>query len=111
MQIVWHLEEASVNDVIKHLPEQRQLAYTSVSTILRILEKKGVLLSRKQGKSHIYKPELSKAEYERRSLGHLVTNVFSGAPSSLVRTLLNSENLSPSDLTEIKKMIEERLEP
>ena len=110
MTIVWRLGEGSVNDVIKNLPEHRQLAYTSVSTILRILEKKNVLTSRKNGKSHIYTPALSKSDYEHRSLGHLLSNVFSGVPTSLVRTLVDSDELSPEDLTEIKKIISHRLD-
>ena len=110
MNIVWSIGEGSVNDVIKNLPEHRQLAYTSVSTILRILEKKKVLTSRKNGKSHIYTPALSKSNYEHRSLGHLLSNVFSGVPTSLVRTLVDSDELSPQELTEIKKIISDRLE-
>lgn len=110
MHIVWSIGEGSVNDVIKNLPEHRQLAYTSVSTILRILVKKNVLTSRQNGKSHIYTPALSKTEYEERSLGHLLSNVFSGVPTSLVRTLVNSDELSPQDLAEIKKIISQRLD-
>jgi predicted transcriptional regulator len=110
MHIVWRIGEGSVNDVIKNLAEHRQLAYTSVSTILRILEKKNVLTSRKNGKSHIYTPALSKSDYEHRSLGHLLTNVFSGVPTSLVRTLVDSDELSLEDLAEIKKIISERLD-
>lgn len=110
MHIVWQMGEASVKDVLNELPETRQLAYTSVSTILRILEKKEVLKSHKLGKSHIYTPTLSKSDYEHRSLGHLLSNVFSGVPTSLVRTLVDSDTLSPEELEEIKSIVSKRLE-
>ncbi len=97
---------------MQHLPKGRQLAYTSVSTIIRILEKKGVMKSRKgSGNSYIYTPQVQKSEYEKASLGHLLNNVFVGAPSSLVRTLMDTTDMSEADLAEIQKIISERLDP
>ena len=108
MNIIWHLGEASVNDVIAELPADRDLAYTSVSTILRILEQKKVLGARKEGRGHIYFPTLLKEKYESTSLHHLVENVFDGTPASLVKRLLDSENISPDELKSIKKLFNER---
>lgn len=111
MQIIWRLGEATVHEVIKHLPNHRQLAYTSVSTIIRILEKKDVLSSRKgQGNSYIYTPLIQKLDYEKDSLGHLIKNVFAGTPSSLVRTLVDSTDISEDDLIEIKKIFSKRFD-
>ncbi|MEZ4743838.1 MAG: BlaI/MecI/CopY family transcriptional regulator [Bdellovibrionota bacterium] len=112
MQIIWNLGEATVKEVIQHLPNERQLAYTSVSTIIRILEKKEIVTSRKgNGNSYIYTPQIMKSEYEQASLGHLLKNVFSDTPSSLIRTLVDTMDLSKSDLVEIKKILLERLDP
>ena len=108
MNIIWHLGEASVNDVIAELPADRNLAYTSVSTILRILEQKKVLGARKEGRGHIYFPTLKKEKYESTSLHHLVENVFDGTPASLVKRLLDSENISPDELKSIKKLFNDR---
>ena len=110
MQIIWKTGESTVKEVKASLPINRDLAYTSVSTIMRILEKKGVLKSKKgNGNSYIYTPELTKEEYEQNSLRHLLSNVFSDAPKSLVKTLVDTTSMSKSDLVEISKMIEERL--
>ncbi|HLE01693.1 MAG TPA: BlaI/MecI/CopY family transcriptional regulator [Bdellovibrionota bacterium] len=109
MAILWKLGEGSVNDVISELPEGRKLAYTSVSTILRILEQKNVLDSRKEGRGHIYYPILSKETYEATSLHHLVTNVFEGTPSTLVRRLLETEDLSQDDLKSIRVLLNKKL--
>lgn len=109
MGILWKLGQGTVNDVIAQLPPERKLAYTSVSTILRILEQKEALDSRKEGRGHVYVPRLSKAKYEAASVKHLVSKVFDGAPSSLVRCLLERENLSEEELREIRALLNERM--
>ena len=109
MSILWQLGEGTVREVLEELPPERDLAYTSVSTIIRILEQKRLLTSRKKGRAHIYRPTMKKAEYERRSLDHLVEKVFDGAPSALVVRLLDIDNLSPEEIDAIRRAIEERL--
>ena len=106
MNILWKLREGSVNEVIEQLPPERNLAYTSVSTILRILEQKGVVKTRKEGRGHIYIPLLKKADYESKAVKHVVERVFEGTPMALVRQLLDSDQLSETDLKELKKLIE-----
>ena len=109
MSTLWRLGEATVREVLDQLPRGRTLAYTSVSTILRVLEGKKLVTSRKQGKAHVYRPTLSKSDYESRSLRHLVNKVFDGAPSSMVQRLLDDEGLSREELREIQQALEERL--
>lgn len=108
MSIVWDQGEAKVKDILAALPVGRPLAYTSVSTILRILEKKGVLASRKEGRAHVYYPLVAKSDYEVISLQHLVENVFSGTPSSLVRCLLDQEEFGNDELERIYAILETR---
>jgi predicted transcriptional regulator len=107
MNILWKAGEGSVSDVMEKLPEGRDLAYTSVSTILRILEQKGVLKTRKEGRGHIYIPELKKSEYEARTVKHVVDRVFEGTPVALVRQLLGSVKMDSNDLKELKDLIKE----
>jgi predicted transcriptional regulator len=110
MNILWKLGEGAVSDVIEHLPQGRELAYTSVSTILRILEQKKVVGSRKAGRGHIYYPLVKKDDYEATSLHHLVSKVFDGDPSTLVRRLIESKDLNESELAEIRQLLNQRLE-
>lgn len=105
MTILWKLKEGSVSDVIEQLPKERNLAYTSVSTIMRILEQKGVLKTRKEGRGHIYIPELKKSEYEAKTVKHVVERVFDGTPVALVRQLLDSVELNEKDLNALKELI------
>ena len=105
MSILWRLQEGSVSDVMSALPAERALAYTSVSTILRILEGKGVLVARKEGRGHIYTPVLGKQEYEARIVADVVQRVFDGAPTALVRQLIDNVDLCEDDVREIRKML------
>ena len=108
MQVVWELGEGTVNAVLDQLASDRQLAYTSVSTILRILEKKGFLASRKAGRAHIYSPLLTKGEYEQRSISHLVDNLFQGQAFQLASRFIDSTKLSAAELERLRKLLEEK---
>ncbi|MEK6774669.1 MAG: BlaI/MecI/CopY family transcriptional regulator [Bdellovibrionota bacterium] len=110
MNILWRLEEGTVAEVIELLPKERDLAYTSVSTILRILEQKGILKIRKEGRGHIYIPQLKKNDYEAKTVKHIVNRVFDGTPVALVRQLLDSVKLNKNDLKEIRDLIDQASE-
>jgi predicted transcriptional regulator len=105
MTILWKLNEGTVSEVIESLPANRNLAYTSVSTILRILEQKGILKTRKEGRGHIYTPLLAKSEYESKAVRHVVDRVFDGTPVALVRQLLDTVQLNENDLKELRSLI------
>jgi predicted transcriptional regulator len=107
MTILWRLEEGTVADVIEQLPKERDLAYTSVSTILRILEQKSILKTRKEGRGHVYIPQIKKPEYEAKTVKHVVDRVFDGTPMALVRQLLDSGRLDENDLKELKHLIDQ----
>jgi predicted transcriptional regulator len=105
MSILWRLSEASVAEVLDELPHDRKLAYTSVSTIIRILEQKEILGSRKEGRGHKYYPLIQKSEYESKAVKHVVDKVFEGTPLLLVKQLLSSTTLSDEEIKELKDLI------
>lgn len=107
MRVLWARGEGNVNEVLDGLARGKELAYTSVSTILRILEKKGFLNSRKVGRAHIYVPAVNKSDYEARTLRHVVENVFDGKRVGLFRQLLGNGDISAEELAELKKLIAE----
>ena len=108
MNVIWRIGPCSVAQVLEQLLPQRKLAYTSVSTIVRILEQKGFVTSMKEGRGHLYAAAVSKEAYQATSLKHLVRNVFDGAPSMLVQRLLDSEALTSSDLARIKDLLRKK---
>lgn len=110
MQIIWEKGTVTIRDVVDALPKERDLAYTSVATIVKILEKKKFLESKRRDLAHVYLPLVSKAEYESTTLRHIAKNVFQDDPTSMVMKLLNETSLSNEDLKAIKKIVEERME-
>lgn len=109
MSELWALGEGTVRDVLERLPEDRNLAYTSGATILRILEQKDFVTSRKEGKSHVYTPALAKDAYQSRSLKHLSVKLFDDAPASLVARLVDDDALTEEALGQIRALVDRRL--
>jgi len=109
MTQLWALGAGTVSDVLGQLPEGRDLAYTSAATILRILEQKEFVTSRKDGKRHVFKPTLAKDAYQTRSLKDLSIKLFDDAPVSLVARLVNDEERSEEALGKIRALVDRRL--
>ena len=105
MNVIWRLGPCSVRQVVTALRPQRELAYTSVSTIIRILEQKRYVVSIKEGRGHLYQAAVSKQAYQATSLARLVSNVFDGAPTLLVQRLLDSKQLSIEELEKIRSLM------
>jgi predicted transcriptional regulator len=108
MNVIWRVGPCSVAQVLEQLSPKRELAYTSVSTIVRILEQKGYVTSQKVGRGHLYSAAIAKDDYQAMSLRHMVNNVFEGAPSLLVRRLLDSDALTHDELTQIKALLRKK---
>ena len=107
MTIVWELGGGTVQEVLEKLPPERPLAYTSVATMLRILEQKGALTSARQGRGFRYEPLLRKADYQAAELGHVVGKVFDGEPVELVRRLVE-DGLTRRQVAELRRLLDER---
>jgi predicted transcriptional regulator len=103
---VWELGEASVADVRERVLEKRQVAYTTIMTVMKNLADKGYLKYRKQGISYIYSPLKKPDDVRYNLIDRLVDNVFHGSAKDLVQALVKNENLSDEERKEIKKMIE-----
>ncbi len=108
MTVLWKKGEASASDVLEALPSEKAYAYTTVSTVLRILVSKGTVNARAEGRGHLYSPALDKSEYEARTLKHVVATVFDGEPTSLLRRLIDEKAISKSELDEIKELLDKR---
>jgi predicted transcriptional regulator len=109
MTAVWALGPCTVKDVQTEVAKEKELAYTSVATIMKILETKGYLKSFKTDKAHTYEALITKDDYEAQSLGHLADNLFAGDHSMMVMRLLNDSHLSKKDLEAIRTVLNSRL--
>jgi BlaI family penicillinase repressor len=107
MDILWAAGSANTADVLKALPGDDQLAYTTVLTTLRILEDKGYLRHVKDGKSFVYHPVVDRASVRRSTLRHVVSRFFQNSPELLVSNLIADEQLTAKNLKRLKQMIAE----
>jgi predicted transcriptional regulator len=107
MTIIWNQGKTTVKEVADALPKSRRLAYTSVATVMKILEHKGYLRCEKHSYAHTFSPLVAKAAYEESCLEHVVDNVFDGEPVALVQRLLTAKRLSTAELRAIKATLQE----
>jgi BlaI family transcriptional regulator, penicillinase repressor len=105
MQVMWQIGKGFVNDILEQLPEPKP-AYTTVSTIIRILEKKGFVSYKAYGKTHEYYPLVSKKQYARSRITNLLGNYFGNSVPSLASFLTHEENLSLEELEEIRGIMD-----
>lgn len=98
MLILWMLGQATVREVQENLPSERARAYTSVATILKILDDKGFVSSSKEGRFLVYRPCVMKSEYQERLLSHLVEHLFDSRAVTIVEKLIELKMVSKSDL-------------
>lgn len=110
MILLWRHGKSTVRDVLTNMAPERNLAYTSAATILRILEQKKFVESIKKGKTYTYQALLSKDTYQSRSIKNLSEKLFDNTPASLVARLVDDYNLSKDDLGEIRALLIRRLE-
>jgi predicted transcriptional regulator len=109
MEILWKIKEGTVRDVMAHLPKNRELAYTSVSTILRILQQKKIVSAEKiSGRQHIYIPALDKDKFAAHSISKIVSQVFSGNSVEMVAHLVSANNLTQEEINSIQKLLDAR---
>jgi len=109
MQILWRINKGFVNDILADFPEPKP-AYNTVSTIVRILERKGFVGYKAYGKTHEYFPLISKSEYTKKYFGNFMKNYFSDSYQALASFLTNDKNVSVNELEEMKKLMEEEIE-
>lgn len=108
MAILWDIGEGTARDVVDRLPKGKALAYTTVATVMKILEKKGVVASRMSDRAYVYYPVLTREKYEAKSVQHLVGKIFR-SPSSLVMRLLNDGDFSKDELESMRALLDERI--
>lgn len=107
MEVLWEREEATVGDVLEALQSPQGPAYTTVLTTMRILEKKGYIRHRKQGRAFLYAPVVDRETARRSVVKYMVSRFFDDSPELLVLNLLENEQLDAEELTRLKQMIAE----
>ena len=107
MAVLWESQKASVADVVRALSKRRAVSYSTIQTILRILETKGYVAHDKVARAFIYRPLVDERQARRRALRHLASRLFKGSTSLLVLNVLEDERIDPDELRQLKKLIED----
>ena len=105
MSVVWQRETATVGDVVAALTQERVVTYSTVQTILRILETKGYVTHEKVARAFVYRPAVDERQARQRAVKHLVARLFNGSPSLLVLNVLEDEAIDRTELRRLKKLI------
>ncbi|APW61073.1 BlaI/MecI/CopY family transcriptional regulator [Paludisphaera borealis] len=108
MESVWELGEGTVQQVRDRLDREPQPAYTTVLSVMQKLEKAGWLSHRPEGRSYVYLPTRSRDEAGSSTLRTFIDRAFRGDPMLLFQRLLDDKQLSEHDLSEIKRMIDQK---
>ena len=108
MQILWELEEGLVRDVINRLPKPKP-AYNTVSTVIRVLEKKGFVYHKAYGNTYVYYPLIEKEEYARVHFMGFMKEYFNDSFPKMAAFFAREKNLDISEMEEILKMTENEL--
>ena len=106
MQILWKIRKGFVKDVIEQIPDDPKPPYNTISSVVRILAKKGYLHFKAYGKTYEYYPAISKHEYRTRQIKKIMSGYFGNSPASLFSFIVKEEDLSKKEIDELKKMID-----
>ena len=107
MNILWKKDQATVSEVVAALPKGDKLAYSTVLTTLRILEQKGYLQHRKEGRAFVYKPLVDRRGAHKNAMRYMMSRFFDDSPELLVLNLLENGDIDAVGLERLKKQVEE----
>jgi predicted transcriptional regulator len=107
MKILWRRGESAVTDLVAALPDGEQLAYNSVLTTIRILEQKGYVEHRQEGRAFVYRPCVEEQEASRTEVRHVLSRFFGDSRERLLLSLLGDDEISAEELQRLKDAISE----
>lgn len=107
MKIVWQKRQVTVRDVFETLLERRKIAYTTVMTMMRVLERKGYVKTTRVDRAFVYRPTRPEQQVLRSMVREFVDRVFNGSAQPLLVQLIEDRKLSPDEIDEIERLIRE----
>lgn len=108
MNVLWQKGSATVHEVLESLPPKPTLAYNSVLTIVRILEKKGYVKHVKDRRAHVYTPQIARDVATRSEVRRLVSRFFGDSHELLVLNILEDKSIDAAELDRLRQLLEEK---
>ncbi len=106
MRVLWDRARATVGEVVDGLDGSEKPAYNSVLTILRILERKGVVTHEKDGRAFVYLPVVGRSQAQRSAISQLLSRFFNGSPEALVLGLLGHDGADEAERSRVRELLE-----
>jgi predicted transcriptional regulator len=108
MDVLWQKGKATIQEMVDSLPPKRPLAYNSVLTTVRILEKKGYVTHIKDGRAHIYQPIVERGDATRSEVRHLISRFFQDSHEALVLNILEDKSIDEDELKRLRTLLQTR---
>jgi predicted transcriptional regulator len=106
MKILWMRGESTVSELVEALPKKNSLAYNSVLTTIRILEQKGYVRHRKEGRAFTYVPVIQEADAGESEVRHVLQRFFGNSRERLMLSLLGGDDITPEELARLREALE-----
>jgi predicted transcriptional regulator len=106
LEVLWTRREASVREVADELSEKKPVAYTTVLTMFKVLERKGLVTHRAEGRAFIYRAAISRSQARRQALDNLIGQFFGGSPDVLAQHLINEHDLDLAELQALQDQVD-----
>lgn len=107
LKILWENSPLSVNEILERFPKKPVPAYSSLLTIVRLMDKKGYICHEKQGKAYFYEPVLKEKSYSKSEVKKLVDKIFGGSKYDLAVNLIKNEKLKADEIQQLKNLLED----
>jgi BlaI family transcriptional regulator, penicillinase repressor len=107
LSVLWDQGPLTVREVQERLPDEKDRAYTTVLSIMQVMEKKGLLTHSVEGRANVYKPAVTRKQVMRPFMRSLLRNVFGGSPARAMQQLLDEGSVDAEELAAIRKLIDD----
>lgn len=111
LEVLWARKEASVREVAEELSKKKPLAYTTVLTMFKVLERKGLVSYRTEGRAYIYSAAISRGEARRQALDNVLRQFFGGSPDVLAQHLIEEHDLDLAELQALQDQVDAAPKP
>lgn len=105
LSVLWERGPCTARDMLEAMPDGKQRAYTSILSVMQVMEKKGLLIHTSKGNAHVYSPAVRREQVLKPFLRKVVTEVFAGRPAALMQALLSETPVSDEELTEMRRLL------
>lgn len=110
MTVLWDRTTATVADIVGALAPRHRLTYSTVQTLMRILEQKGYVVHEKVGRAFIYRAVIDRAQAQRRALRHLIARLFDDSPGALVLNVIEDGDIPAEELARLRQLLDRQTE-